>query len=171
MLISIGRCAICTVFAAGPISSPLLAVLRMSLHSLRLLRGARRRSLDSVTGTYISQLPDVPDAYDVNTDDDSVYKTVSPMRSRSSGLYRLRVKYACSRTRGHLSSGKPPTKFSKCMAPTVSVGRKGLTGASFFSTGKDELLETAMALHDAAMKDEYFIKRRLAPNVDFWCVG
>jgi citrate synthase len=36
------------------------------------------------------------------------------------------------------------------------------------STGKDELLETAMALHDAAMKDEYFIKRRLAPNVDFW---
>lgn len=37
-----------------------------------------------------------------------------------------------------------------------------------FSTGKDELLETAMALHEAAMKDEYFIKRRLAPNVDFW---
>jgi citrate synthase len=36
------------------------------------------------------------------------------------------------------------------------------------STGKDELLETAMALHEAAMKDEYFIKRRLAPNVDFW---
>jgi len=25
-----------------------------------------------------------------------------------------------------------------------------------------------MALHEAAMKDEYFIKRRLAPNVDFW---
>jgi citrate synthase len=39
-----------------------------------------------------------------------------------------------------------------------------------FSTGKDELLETAMALHEAAMKDEYFIKRKLAPNVDFWCV-
>lgn len=38
------------------------------------------------------------------------------------------------------------------------------------STGKDELLETAMALHDVAMKDEYFIKRKLAPNVDFWCV-
>ena len=41
----------------------------------------------------------------------------------------------------------------------------------FRSTGKDELLETAMALHDAAMKDEYFIKRRLAPNVDFWYVA
>ncbi len=40
----------------------------------------------------------------------------------------------------------------------------------FTRTGKDELLETAMALHDAAMKDEYFIKRKLAPNVDFWYV-
>jgi len=38
------------------------------------------------------------------------------------------------------------------------------------STGKDELLETAMALHEAAMKDEYFVKRKLAPNVDFWFV-
>ncbi|KAI9061312.1 peroxysomal citrate synthase [Trametes sanguinea] len=37
----------------------------------------------------------------------------------------------------------------------------------FRVTGKDALLETAMALHDAAMKDEYFIKRKLAPNVDF----
>jgi hypothetical protein len=25
-----------------------------------------------------------------------------------------------------------------------------------------------MALHDAAMKDEFFVKRNLAPNVDFW---
>ncbi|KAJ7227284.1 peroxysomal citrate synthase [Mycena pura] len=38
----------------------------------------------------------------------------------------------------------------------------------FQITGKDELLETAMALHDAAMKDDYFISRKLAPNVDFW---
>jgi len=38
----------------------------------------------------------------------------------------------------------------------------------FKITGKDELLETAMALHEAAMKDEYFISRKLAPNVDFW---
>ncbi|KAF9456764.1 peroxysomal citrate synthase [Collybia nuda] len=37
----------------------------------------------------------------------------------------------------------------------------------FNITGKDELLETAMALHEAAMKDKYFIERRLAPNVDF----
>jgi hypothetical protein len=27
-----------------------------------------------------------------------------------------------------------------------------------------------MALHDAAIKDEYFVKRQLAPNVDFWYV-
>jgi citrate synthase len=31
-------------------------------------------------------------------------------------------------------------------------------------------METAMALHDAAIKDEYFVKRQLAPNVDFWYV-
>ncbi|TFK74094.1 peroxysomal citrate synthase [Pluteus cervinus] len=37
----------------------------------------------------------------------------------------------------------------------------------FKVTGKDELLETAMALHEAAMKDEYFVSRKLAPNVDF----
>ncbi|THH07059.1 hypothetical protein EW145_g3637 [Phellinidium pouzarii] len=37
----------------------------------------------------------------------------------------------------------------------------------FKVTGKDELLETAMRLHEVAMKDEYFIKRKLAPNVDF----
>lgn len=36
------------------------------------------------------------------------------------------------------------------------------------STGRDELLETAMALHDVAMKDDYFVSRKLAPNVDFW---
>jgi hypothetical protein len=28
-----------------------------------------------------------------------------------------------------------------------------------------------MALHDAAIKDEFFVKRRLAPNVDFWYVS
>lgn len=27
-----------------------------------------------------------------------------------------------------------------------------------------------MALHDAAIKDEYFVERKLAPNVDFWYV-
>ncbi|KAG8954231.1 hypothetical protein FRC04_000453 [Tulasnella sp. 424] len=38
----------------------------------------------------------------------------------------------------------------------------------FKETGEDELLKTAMVLHDLAMKDEYFTSRKLAPNVDFW---
>jgi len=38
----------------------------------------------------------------------------------------------------------------------------------FAITGKDPLLETAMRLHDEAMKDDYFVSRKLAPNVDFW---
>lgn len=28
-----------------------------------------------------------------------------------------------------------------------------------------------MALHEAAMNDDYFISRKLAPNVDFWSVN
>ncbi|KIK16126.1 hypothetical protein PISMIDRAFT_114004 [Pisolithus microcarpus 441] len=38
----------------------------------------------------------------------------------------------------------------------------------FAVTGPDPLLDTAMALHDAALKDDYFVSRKLAPNVDFW---
>lgn len=38
----------------------------------------------------------------------------------------------------------------------------------FKVTGKDPLVETAMRLHDVALKDEYFVKRNLYPNVDFW---
>ncbi|KAI6162358.1 citrate synthase-like protein [Pisolithus thermaeus] len=36
------------------------------------------------------------------------------------------------------------------------------------STGRDPLLGTAMALHDAALKDDYFVSRELTPNADFW---
>ena len=60
--------------------------------------------------------------------------------------------------------------FKVYVSPNVSARRKGAQKRAVFRTGKDALLETAMALHDAAMKDEYFIKRKLAPNVDFWCV-
>ncbi|KAI6116987.1 citrate synthase-like protein [Pisolithus croceorrhizus] len=35
-------------------------------------------------------------------------------------------------------------------------------------TGRDPLLGTAMALHDAALKDDYFVSRELTPNADFW---
>ena len=33
---------------------------------------------------------------------------------------------------------------------------------------QDPLLEVAMALEDVALKDEYFIERKLYPNVDFY---
>lgn len=55
----------------------------------------------------------------------------------------------------------------KTSDPRSFIVRK-TADAVFAVTGKDELLDTAMALHDAAMKDEYFVKRKLAPNVDFW---
>ena len=35
-------------------------------------------------------------------------------------------------------------------------------------TGKDEDLEIAMALEKIALEDEYFVKRKLYPNVDFY---
>lgn len=38
----------------------------------------------------------------------------------------------------------------------------------FAVTGRNPLLETALRLHDIALKDEYFVKRRLYPNVDFF---
>jgi citrate synthase len=38
----------------------------------------------------------------------------------------------------------------------------------FGVTGTDPLLETAMALKDAALADDYFKSRKLYPNVDFW---
>ncbi|KAI9440031.1 peroxysomal citrate synthase [Lactarius indigo] len=58
-------------------------------------------------------------------------------------------------------------RCSKCTCPVASAA-SNCAEVAFCRTGKDELLETAMALHDAAIKDEYFVKRRLAPNVDFW---
>ncbi|KAF7424199.1 hypothetical protein PC9H_009503 [Pleurotus ostreatus] len=54
----------------------------------------------------------------------------------------------------------------KTSDPRSFIVRK-MADEVFKVTGKDELLETAMALHEAAMKDEYFVKRKLAPNVDF----
>ncbi|MGH2626425.1 MAG: citrate synthase [Anaerolineales bacterium] len=38
----------------------------------------------------------------------------------------------------------------------------------FAITGKNPLLDTALALEDAALSDEYFISRKLYPNVDFY---
>lgn len=41
-----------------------------------------------------------------------------------------------------------------------------------FPTGRDPLIDVALALEKAARSDEYFVKRKLYPNVDFfsgWC--
>lgn len=38
----------------------------------------------------------------------------------------------------------------------------------FAIAGRDPLIEVAKALQDAALQDEYFVSRKLYPNVDFW---
>jgi citrate synthase len=38
----------------------------------------------------------------------------------------------------------------------------------FEVTGKDPMLEVALELERIALEDEYFVKRRLYPNVDFY---
>jgi len=38
----------------------------------------------------------------------------------------------------------------------------------FAVTGKNPLLDIALALEEVALKDDYFISRRLYPNVDFY---
>jgi len=38
----------------------------------------------------------------------------------------------------------------------------------FEACGREPLIEVATALRDAALKDEFFVSRRLYPNVDFW---
>ena len=52
-------------------------------------------------------------------------------------------------TRGPRSSSGPPTRFSR-------------------SPGKNPLLDIALKLEEIALSDEYFISRRLYPNVDFY---
>jgi len=38
----------------------------------------------------------------------------------------------------------------------------------FEVTGKDPMLDVALELERIALEDEYFVKRRLYPNVDFY---
>lgn len=38
----------------------------------------------------------------------------------------------------------------------------------FSICGNEPLIEVAIALKDAALKDEFFVKRKLFPNVDYW---
>eukprot|EP00245_Coleochaete_scutata_P001385 TRINITY_DN11693_c0_g1_i1.p1 TRINITY_DN11693_c0_g1~~TRINITY_DN11693_c0_g1_i1.p1 ORF type:complete len:538 (-),score=93.01 TRINITY_DN11693_c0_g1_i1:543-2156(-) len=45
---------------------------------------------------------------------------------------------------------------------------RGLAEEVFSIVGRDPLIEVASALEKAALSDEYFIKRKLYPNVDFY---
>lgn len=38
----------------------------------------------------------------------------------------------------------------------------------FEACGHEPLIEVAIALEKAALKDDYFVKRKLYPNVDFY---
>ncbi|VAI37378.1 unnamed protein product [Triticum turgidum subsp. durum] len=51
--------------------------------------------------------------------------------------------------------------------PRAKVVRK-LAEEVFSIVGRDPLIEVAVALEKAALSDEYFIKRKLYPNVDFY---
>ncbi|XP_077227602.1 citrate synthase, glyoxysomal-like isoform X2 [Tasmannia lanceolata] len=51
--------------------------------------------------------------------------------------------------------------------PRAKVIRK-LTEEVFSIVGRDPLIEVAFALEKAALSDEYFVKRKLYPNVDFY---
>ncbi|GAA5952696.1 hypothetical protein JCM21900_000406 [Sporobolomyces salmonicolor] len=58
-------------------------------------------------------------------------------------------------------------RIYKTSDPRSTVIRQ-IADEVFAVAGKDPLLETALALRDAALKDEYFITRRLYPNVDYY---
>ena len=45
---------------------------------------------------------------------------------------------------------------------------RGRQGARASSASKDPLLDIAKALEEAALKDSYFVERKLYPNVDFY---
>jgi citrate synthase len=45
---------------------------------------------------------------------------------------------------------------------------KGVADSVFSITGRNRLIDIALALEKAALSDDYFIKRRLYPNVDFY---
>ncbi|XP_073280860.1 citrate synthase, glyoxysomal-like [Primulina huaijiensis] len=51
--------------------------------------------------------------------------------------------------------------------PRAKVIKK-LAEEVFSIVGRDPLIEVAMALEKAALSDEYFVKRKLYPNVDFY---
>ncbi|RLN06953.1 citrate synthase 3, peroxisomal-like [Panicum miliaceum] len=73
-----------------------------------------------------------------------------------------RVRHAC-RNWGNLVGHRVYKNYD----PRAKVIRKLAEGV-FSIVGRDPLIEVAIALEKAALSDEYFIKRKLYPNVDFY---
>lgn len=51
---------------------------------------------------------------------------------------------------------------------SILINRNDLFAQVFEVCGREPLIEVAIALERAALSDEYFIKRKLYPNVDFY---
>lgn len=82
----------------------------------------------------------------------------------SSTIYRQRLSNSVSHSQEVLLSGFGH-RIYRTSDPRGAIIRK-TAEAVFAVTGKDALLETAERLHEMALKDDFFIKRRLYPNVD-----
>ena len=59
----------------------------------------------------------------------------------------------------------PAAAWRHC--PTSAIVKK-TTHTILEKNGKDEQLELAMGLEERALKDDYFVQRKLYPNVDFY---
>ena len=57
---------------------------------------------------------------------------------------------------------------SKNFDPRATIIRKACHAVLEKLAGKDRLYDLALALEEVALQDEYFIERKLYPNVDFY---
>ena len=64
-----------------------------------------------------------------------------------------------------------PRSFAKSLMMYKNctlISRSDFFAQVFEVCGREPLIEVAIALEKAALSDEYFIKRKLYPNVDFY---
>ena len=64
----------------------------------------------------------------------------------------------------------PPRRIYKNYDPRAKIIRQ-VAEEVFSIAGRDPLIDVALALEAAARADEYFVKRKLYPNVDFFSGG
>lgn len=92
----------------------------------------------------------------------SVYKTtyVSSNQSRSAAIL-----ISSTVILGPMLCERLQTKSLLSYVSPDASNLHALTWMDRSQTGSEPMLETALKLRDMALKDEYFIKRKLAPNV------